>query len=273
MPVYLMALVSSSSVNGLNAIILFIVLHLLLYPASNAYNSYQDRDEGSIGMVKNPLPTNKNLFYTSIIFDLSGLIIIALISNWTALLLVFSYVLASRLYSWRKIRLKQYAIIGFLTVFIFQGAIIYSATIFFLGEQWSVYHFQMAAVSSFLFGGAYPLTQVYQHKTDAADGVNTLSMKLGIQGTFIFSGLMFVIGFVGLLLFNDFTFFSINYFWAFIWLIPVIISFLSWQLLCFKKLELANYKNTMQNVLLSSVCMNLCMIHLLILKYNLAISL
>ncbi|WP_223285001.1 hypothetical protein [Hymenobacter qilianensis] len=32
----------------------FVVLHVLAYPASNGYNSYYDRDEGSIGGLKKP---------------------------------------------------------------------------------------------------------------------------------------------------------------------------------------------------------------------------
>ncbi|HMT35427.1 MAG TPA: hypothetical protein PKC41_06190, partial [Chitinophagaceae bacterium] len=36
--------------------LLFFILHFFVYPASNAYNSTQDRDEGSVGLIKNPLP-------------------------------------------------------------------------------------------------------------------------------------------------------------------------------------------------------------------------
>ena len=39
----------------------------------------------------------------------------------------------------------------------------------------------------------YPLTQIYQHQADADDGVTTISMKLGIRGTFYFSVVMYLI--------------------------------------------------------------------------------
>jgi hypothetical protein len=38
---------------------IFIILHLLVYPASNGYNSYMDRDETPIGGLKNPSTTHQ----------------------------------------------------------------------------------------------------------------------------------------------------------------------------------------------------------------------
>ena len=46
-----------------NAALIFVILHILVYPASNGYNSYMDRDEGSIGGLKNPLITRPAAFY------------------------------------------------------------------------------------------------------------------------------------------------------------------------------------------------------------------
>jgi 1,4-dihydroxy-2-naphthoate octaprenyltransferase len=43
--------------------------------------------------------------------------------------------------------------------------------------------------------GTYPLTQVYQHAADKADGVLSFSAWLGVQGTFRFSA--FVLGAAG----------------------------------------------------------------------------
>ena len=44
---------------------------------------------------------------------------------------------------------------------------------------------------SLQIAGVYPLTQIYQHEQDLADGVTTISYKLGYKGTFIFSAIMF----------------------------------------------------------------------------------
>ncbi|MDX5481218.1 MAG: prenyltransferase, partial [Hymenobacteraceae bacterium] len=54
MPVYWFALSTVSGFALWRAVAVFLVLHLLVYPASNGYNSYHDRDEGSIGGLKQP---------------------------------------------------------------------------------------------------------------------------------------------------------------------------------------------------------------------------
>lgn len=62
MPVFLFALSQALDVDLLNACIAFLILHLLIYPSSNGYNSYQDKDETSIGGLKNPPKVSINLF-------------------------------------------------------------------------------------------------------------------------------------------------------------------------------------------------------------------
>ena len=49
--------------------------------------------------------------------------------------------------------------------------------------------------ASLLIGGFYPLTQIYQHEDDLEDGVKTISYKLGYKGTFIFTGIVYVLAF------------------------------------------------------------------------------
>src|ERR1700741_1402342 len=70
MPVYWFALSQQTNINTSNAIIVFCILHLLVYPASNGYNSYMDRDEGPIGGLKHPPKVTKSLFYTTVIMDI-----------------------------------------------------------------------------------------------------------------------------------------------------------------------------------------------------------
>ena len=55
LPVYLFALSQVPSPHWGHALLIFFILHLLVYPASNGYNSYMDRDESSIGGIKQPL--------------------------------------------------------------------------------------------------------------------------------------------------------------------------------------------------------------------------
>ena len=62
MPVFFFALSNSPRIITSHAIFIFIILHLIVYPASNGYNSYMDKDEDSIGGIKNPLTPTRQLF-------------------------------------------------------------------------------------------------------------------------------------------------------------------------------------------------------------------
>jgi 1,4-dihydroxy-2-naphthoate octaprenyltransferase len=106
MPVYWFALGQVNKINWRDASIIFIILHLLVYPASNGYNSYMDRDTGSIGGIKNPLQPTKQLFYVSVIMDVFSIAVSFFITPVFAVGILF-YILASRAYSYRNIRLKN----------------------------------------------------------------------------------------------------------------------------------------------------------------------
>ena len=75
MPVFLFALATASNLELNKSILVFVIIHLFLYPASNGYNSYFDKDEQSIGGLKNPPPVNKGLYYLSLAFDLVALLL------------------------------------------------------------------------------------------------------------------------------------------------------------------------------------------------------
>ena len=98
LPVYLFALSQLSQINWTDAFIAFVVLHLLVYPSSNGYNSYIDRDDSPIGGVEKPLQPTRQLFYITIIMDLLALAISTWL-GWIFCLGIMLYILASRAYS------------------------------------------------------------------------------------------------------------------------------------------------------------------------------
>jgi 1,4-dihydroxy-2-naphthoate octaprenyltransferase len=63
LPVFFFALSQVPEINWNNAILTFIIWHLLVYPASNGYNSFFDKDEGSIALIEKPPPVDKSLYY------------------------------------------------------------------------------------------------------------------------------------------------------------------------------------------------------------------
>lgn len=149
-----------------------------------------DRDESPIGGLANPMQPTSQLFYATVVMDVAAVVLSAFISPAFAAGILL-YILASRAYSWRKIRLKQFPVIGFLTVFFFQGAMIFFLTYHGVSLSDEI-PLLPALISSLLIGALYPLTQVYQHKQDKEDGVTTISMKLGKRGTFFFTATLFM---------------------------------------------------------------------------------
>lgn len=266
MPVYWFALSFAEHINWGRAALIFFLLHILLYPASNGYNSYMDRDEGSIGGIANPLQPTKQLFVVTVMMDVLTALLSLLISKWFALAMVV-YIVFSRLYSYRGVRLKRFPVLGYLTVILNQGTLVF----------WMVYHgsdesfstslpWQGLVAAAFLIGGFYPITQVYQHEADAKDGVKTISMLLGKRGTFIFCGIMYAIAFSLLFLYyqqlNKLLHFAVLQ----IFFLPVIVAFLRWLLLVWKDETTADFKHTMKMNWLASTCTSLAFITLLILK-------
>jgi 1,4-dihydroxy-2-naphthoate polyprenyltransferase len=202
LPVFLFALSQAHYIEWPSTIIAFVSLHLLVFPSSNGYNSYQDKDESSIGGLKHPPKVTKNLYRATLLFDTLAVISGLFVSVYFSLF-VLIFILVSRAYSYRKIRLKKYAIIGFLTVFIFQGAFVYlmasAAISSFPGTSYfSIPNLLCMGIASLFIGSAYPLTQIYQHEADKKDGVTSISCMLGYKGTFIFSAILFVLATISL---------------------------------------------------------------------------
>src|SRR5579871_5412043 len=124
MPVYWFALSQVVDRDWGRAVLIFVILHGLVYPASNGYNSYMDRDTTPIGGLKAPPPPTPLLFRVTVIMDLLALALGFFIGPWFVAGLA-GYILASRAYSYRGIRLKKYPFIGWLTVISCQGALVF----------------------------------------------------------------------------------------------------------------------------------------------------
>ena len=271
MPVFWFAVSQSKNPNWGIAAGLFLVLHLLIYPASNAYNSYFDKDEGSIGGLENPPPVSLELFYVSWILDIVAIIVAYFLGGWILSLALIIYSSISKAYSNDKIRLKKYPIISWLTVGIFQGAFTYLTVIqavdkIELSEVWQNKYLFPAILSSLNLLGFYPMTQIYQHEEDARRGDMTMSRLLGIKGTFIFTASIFLFVTIGFFFYFQET--LIYNFPAFaIYLLvmsPVLIYFNLWFLKVLKNENQADFHHTMRLNMLGSVCLNLFFILLLI---------
>jgi len=249
LPVFLFAFSQVENPNLNNSILLFFILHFLIYPSSNGYNSYMDKDEFSIGGIKNPPKVPKQMFIVSLVMDTLAVLLSLVFFQYQISILLVLYIIASRAYSYRGIRLKKYPVIGFLTVGLFQGSIVYLLSVWAISDSvyFSSIHILSSVISFLLIGAGYPLSQIYQHQQDQQDNVKTLSMMLGINGTFIFSGILFAL--LGTLMALYFIYIKNNITDLMLFgicLSPVTFVFYVWMKKTFTNKDEANFENTMK---------------------------
>jgi 1,4-dihydroxy-2-naphthoate octaprenyltransferase len=261
MPVFWFALSQMSQIDHEKALLIFFILHILVYPASNGYNSFMDRDTESVGGIKNPLQPTQQLLCVTIFLDAIAIVLSFVISSYFAAGILL-YILASKAYSYRKIRLKKFPFTGFLIVILCQGSLIFYLVMIGSSQFNQVVPVTGIIGSALLVGSFYPLTQIYQHKQDIADGVRTLSYILGYKGTFFFSALVFLFAMImiGLCLLQSGkadVFLQMQIFF-----IPVLVYFGWWFYKVFRNSGEANFQNTMRMNVLASLFTNMAFIYL-----------
>ena len=262
MPVYLFALSVADKVHSIPAFVVFVALHLFLYPASNAFNSYFDKDQESIGGLKNPPPVSKELYVTANSLDGVAFILGLLLVGWEFSFMMVIYSLVSRAYSHPSVRLKKYPFASWVVAGFFQGFFTFLMVLLGVSQQSfaKLLGFEVlipAFLSSMLLWGSYPMTQIYQHREDARRGDRTLSLLLGINGTFYFTALFFALANTG------YFFYYLHYFsmqeavlFQF-FLSPMFVYFVYWLLKVRKNISLANFQYTMWLTTISAICLNL----------------
>ena len=262
LPVYLFALSVSSDVKLFPAVFVFIILHFFLYPASNGFNSYFDKDEESIGGLKTPPKVTTELYYVSLMLDLVA-VIAGLYIGWQFAVMLVIYGLVSKAYSHPTVRLKKYAFTGWFIAGVFQG--FFTFLMVFMGLNDMAFNDLVhqddvlfaGGLSTLLLWGSYPMTQVYQHSEDSRRGDQTISLKLGILGTFHFTALIFLVADILFLNFYS-SHYSFNHALLFqLFVVPMLVFFMIWYAKVRKYRNEANFKNTMRLNLISSLCLNL----------------
>lgn len=267
MPVYFFSLSQVESFNYSKAILVFIIIHFIMYPASNGYNSYMDNDEDSIGMLEKPPKPTRELFWVTLILDMLA-IALSFFVNWIFLICIVANILASRAYSYRGIRLKKYPFAGFATVVVFQGAVTFFMVYAGSSEQWERIPWLGMLISTCLFGGFYPLTQVYQHEQDLKDGVETISYRLGINGTFLFSGIMYALSELALFRYFDSNN-KENHFWLLqLFFVPIVIYFFYWWKKVATDRKNANFHYSLRMNLIAAASTNIAFLLLFLFNHE-----
>jgi 1,4-dihydroxy-2-naphthoate octaprenyltransferase len=110
-------------------------------------------------------------------------------------------------------------------------------------------------LTSVMLWANYPMTQVYQHEEDARRGDQTLSLVLGIRGTFLFTGAFFLLATTGFFWFFR-MYYESKYAWNFFfWLSPAVLYFMYWFVSVLRDEGKADFRHTMWLNFVSSTCL------------------
>jgi 1,4-dihydroxy-2-naphthoate octaprenyltransferase len=120
--------------------------------------------------------------------------------------------------------------------------------------------------AALLVGGFYPLTQIYQHREDRADGVTTLSYKLGYRGTFVFTAIVYALAMVTLGCYLALNLQLDHFFMIQVFLLPVLAYFFWWFYKVYHNINEANFKNTMRMNMIASFFTNAAFIFLFLIE-------
>lgn len=263
MPVFWFAISQSQRPDWGRAAAVFFILHLLIYPASNAYNSYYDRDEGPIGGLENPPPVDARLHRLAWALDGLALVLSYLLVSWVFALAMLIYSAISKAYSNDRIRLKKYPVLSWIIIGIFQGGFTYLTVLQSVDHlplhelaRWEYLFPGLLATLNLL--GFYPMTQIYQHVEDARRGDLTMSRLLGIRGTFLFTGAVFGLATGGFFWFLwEKTAFNLPQFVLYLLcLTPVLFYFFGWFRRVWADSRRADFQSTMKLNALGSLCLN-----------------
>lgn len=260
LPIFLFGLSISPNIHGWKTLLTFFIIHFLLYPASNGYNSYFDKDEESIGGLEKPPTVTPDLYWVSLAMDAVALLL-GLFIGLEFVMMLFLFGLASKAYSHPAVRLKKRPVTSWLVAGFFQGFFTLLMTYMAVNDVSLSSALQprvlfAAVLSSLMLWGSYPMTQVYQHQEDSRRGDITLSIRLGIRGTFVFTAVFFS-GAMGGFISYFLTYYSSLVALGFVvLLLPVLVYFGWWYVQVLNNREEASFKNTMRLNWLSAISFN-----------------
>ena len=214
LPVCLFALTLQPGVtNWWRVLWVLFIIHVLVYPAANTFNSYYDKDEGSVNGLESPPPVDRSLFWVSMGLEGVSLVAAAFI-NSQFVVFILLYGAFMKCYSHPAIRIKKRPVASWLLISLFQGGFVFLMTYMIVHELsfWELFVTSGqiglglgTLISTVNILALYPVTQVYQHAEDRSRGDLTISRLLGVRGTFVNTWLCFLASAICFLLFYEVT--------------------------------------------------------------------
>jgi 1,4-dihydroxy-2-naphthoate octaprenyltransferase len=185
--IFLWAFLLAGGVPSSRAVLAFLVLHVLLYGGTTAYNAWYDQDTGPVTGLRRPPPAGRACLYGGLGFMLLGAGLAPLVSGAFALVYTAIMLLAIG-YSHPRIRFKRTPAASLAVVAFGQGALGFLA-----GAVVAVPSGLPPLTPELLWGGVaatllttglYPLTQVFQVAEDLSRGDRTFAARYGPRGVF-----------------------------------------------------------------------------------------
>jgi 1,4-dihydroxy-2-naphthoate octaprenyltransferase len=265
LPVFLFAISQTQNINWLNTALFFVIMFALVHPSIRMQITYANMQLSKCEIAQTEQA--KKLFKTSTAMDGLAVILSAIILSLEVGAGVLTYLLLSKLHNSNPIRLKKYAIISWLLTMFIHGVLLFALTQYACGKIMLITYVFALQASAFFVGFAYPLIQMYTHIEDANRGDLTMSLRLGIKGTFTLSLVLFLvaISFMGLHFYNTNHLFHFYLFLLF--LSPVAAYFFWWRKNTKIQPMAANYTFTRLFMIITTICMGLYALVLIYLNH------
>jgi 1,4-dihydroxy-2-naphthoate octaprenyltransferase len=265
LPLFLFAISQTHDLNMLHTGLFFIILQVLIHPSNQLQiaNANLELSGSKIELTKQA----KNLINSSISMNSLAVVLSMLIISLEVGVGVTGYLLLSKLHNNNPIRLRKYAIISLLLTMTMQGVLLFALTQYATGKLMLITNIFAIQACAFFVGFVYPLTQMHTHMEDLKRGDLTIGIRLGLQGTFILSLVMFLIAisFMGLHFYN--TKHGFHFYVFLFFLSPVAAYFFWWRKNTRIQPLVANYIFTRLFVVITTICMSLFSLVLIYLNH------
>ena len=265
LPLFLFAISQTHDLNWLHTGFFFVILQVLMHPSNQLQIA-----NANMGLSDNKTDIThqaKKLITTSISMNSIAVVLSMLIISLKVGVGVLGYLLLSKLHNNNPIRLRKYAIISLLLTMTMQGVLLFALTQYATGKLMLITNVFAIQACAFFVGFVYPLTQMHTHTDDLKRGDLTISIRLGLKGTFALSLVMLLlaISFMGLHLYNTRNVFHFYLFLFF--LSPVAAYFFWWRKYTRLEPMFANYRFTRLFVIITTICMSLFSLVLIYLNH------
>ncbi len=187
----------SASMDWVDFLVHFLIVHLLLFGGATAYNTYWDKDDGPVGGLKRVPPMREWTRPVSLLIQVPGLI-----AGWWigwhyvivyAIAMLMFWFYSSPWFRWKGHPLLSLVAIGISTGWagFWLGALSAGGTIYHL-PSWIGSVGVMLIILSM-----YPLSQIYQVQEDEQRGDRTFMVAYGLENVKAFYIISFGLGVIG----------------------------------------------------------------------------